>query len=149
MRLSIWLAAITLLLSFGSGYAMSPDKSAEQQIHTIYEEIHNAFKQGDVSHLGEAYYTHDALLFPPTGGVMEGPEEITAMFEGMLAGGAILVATPLEIEVYGDHAYERGVGAIHNPQGDVLRKDNYIVIWKKVDGQWKMYRDLVQGLPAE
>lgn len=47
----------------------------------------------------------------------------------------------------GDVAYERGIGHLSNKQGEKLAAEDYMVIWKREDGQWKIYRDIVRGTP--
>jgi ketosteroid isomerase-like protein len=51
-----------------------------------------------------------------------------------------LVGTPSRLEMArsGDLAYETGVNrmVIRTPSGDVLDMGKYLIVWKKIDGEW-------------
>ena len=51
-----------------------------------------------------------------------------------------LVGTPSRVEMArsGDLAYETGVNriVIRTPNGDMLDMGKYLIVWKKVNGQW-------------
>ena len=44
---------------------------------------------------------------------------------------------------------EEGLAIFKNRQNQVLEKSQYITFWQKVDGQWKIYRDVITTLPME
>ncbi|WP_258807504.1 DUF4440 domain-containing protein [Pseudidiomarina sp. CB1] len=136
-----------LILGACCSFTAHANEAAEAAIKAAYNDIHQRFLAGDVGDVGSDFYTEDALFFPPMGGKIDSTEGITQSFAGMLEHGLVLKPVPVEIEVYGDVAYERGIGYLSNQQGELLSKDDYMVIWKKEEGQWKIYRDLVRGTP--
>lgn len=123
--------------------------TASEAINHVYDSIYQSFIEGDVSRIGDRFYTKDALFFPPSGGKYSGQQEITTVFQRMLSEGVRLKAAPEEIEVYGNVAYEWGRGNIYDREGNLLTTQNYVVIWKRAKGDWRIYRDFVQGVPAE
>lgn len=143
VRLMVSLVLLGVLV----GVPSHANDDAESAIKAVYADIHARFLAGDVGDIGGDYYTADGLLLPPMGGAYRGPEAISKTFEGMLNQGLILKPVPVEIEVHGDVAYELGKGYIRNKQGDLLAAEDYMVIWKREDGQWKIYRDIVRGTP--
>lgn len=53
--------------------------------------------------------------------------------------------TPLEITIFGDTAHDHGYyeGRSLGPNGEPSTwRGKYVIIWKKVDGTWKMYLDI-------
>jgi ketosteroid isomerase-like protein len=48
----------------------------------------------------------------------------------------------VEVEGFGDMAYEVGKYALSGKTGKVSDQGKYIVVWKKVRGQWKLHRDI-------
>jgi ketosteroid isomerase-like protein len=91
-------------------------------------------------------YTNDAKFYPPNGMMVEGTEGITKAFEGMIDAGLIIEPKAQEVEIFGAHAYEYGIGSVYNREGEKLREERYVCVWKHVEGDWKIYRDLVQGV---
>ena len=52
----------------------------------------------------------------------------------------------LDLELAGDTAYEVGEAALTLSSGATAVK--YVVVWKKVDGQWRLHRDIWNGKAA-
>ena len=48
----------------------------------------------------------------------------------------------VEVEGMGQTAVEVGRYALSDAEGNVLDHGNYVVIWRKVEGQWKLHRDI-------
>ena len=46
----------------------------------------------------------------------------------------------LDLEVVGDTAHEVGEATLQTSQGQAVAK--YVVVWKRVDGQWRLHRDI-------
>ena len=53
--------------------------------------------------------------------------------------------TTLEVEHFGETAWERGSSEAAGPDGAVLAKGKYIVIWKRFGDEWKLYRDILNA----
>ena len=91
-------------------------------------------------------YTEDAKLFPTNQEIIEGHEAIRKFWdqpEGFQTKYHKIMA--VEIKILGDEAYDYGYyeGTTLKPDGTEINwKGKYVVIWKKVDQDWKIYLDI-------
>lgn len=91
-------------------------------------------------------YTVDAKIFVNNKEIMEGTETIRNYWK--LPEGLSITyhkVTPSEIKILGDEAYDYGIyeGTTVRASGEeVSWKGKYVIIWKKVDNEWKMYLDI-------
>ena len=100
------------------------------------------FAAGDAAGVA-SLYTDDGQILPPNGEAMSGHEAIAAFWGGAMASGvAGITLTTVEVEQHGDTAIEVGTGEVLDADGNVLDSLNIIVIWKQVDGAWKLHRDI-------
>ena len=118
-------------------------------INDNYKQFTQFIKNNEPRELAETLYTNDAKFYPPNGGMVEGTEGVTKAFEGLIAAGLVIEPEPQEVEIFGNHAYEYGIGTVYNQSGEKIREERYVCIWKNVGGTWKIYRDLVQGIAIE
>jgi ketosteroid isomerase-like protein len=94
-----------------------------------------------------AAYTTDGKLFPGGRDILEGTEVIEKYWmpndDYQITHHLI---TPLEIKILGDEAYDYGYY-----EGETLKKEDetkstwrgkYVIVWKKIDGEWKIYLDI-------
>jgi len=100
-----------------------------------------AFNEAD-RELGLAIYTDDAMLMPPGAPSMVGKEAIGEMFVGADAFGASLSLNPQEGFSSGDLGYAMGEYTFTAPDGSIVDVGKYIEIHKRVDGEWRMHRDI-------
>jgi uncharacterized protein (TIGR02246 family) len=90
-----------------------------------------------------ALYTDDALVMPPNGEAVTGRPAIEKAFQGMIASGVKQATlTAKEVEAHGDTATEVGAYSIKDAAGKEIDRGKYIVVWKRVQGQWKLHRDI-------
>ena len=55
----------------------------------------------------------------------------------------------LEVEIIGDTAFEVGTYQLVVEGGAEADSGKFIVVWKNVDGQWRLHRDMINtSLPA-
>ena len=93
-----------------------------------------------------ACYTVDAKIFPSNTKIIEGREKIRQYW--VLPEGVRTIAHKTmasEIKIIGDEAYDYGYyeGKTRRANGEeVSWKGKYVIIWKKIDGNWKMYLDI-------
>ena len=113
-----------------------------------------AVRSSDASTLA-SYYTEDATLLPPPNApIIKGREGIEAYWAtGFQMGLKDVVLTTVEVMAMGDMVCEIGeADATFHPEGMDAFKDKgkYLVIWKNVDGAWKLYVDIYNSsLPAQ
>ncbi len=111
------------------------------QIEAANQQLSDLFAAGDADALG-MWYTVDALLMGPNANPIEGREAITANFKEVLAAGGTLRLTSDEVEVFGDVAHEVGRYVQEASDGSHVDHGKYIVIWKRTEDGWKLYRDI-------
>jgi uncharacterized protein (TIGR02246 family) len=109
----------------------------------------SAVGRGDAAGVA-ALYTEDGQLLPPNSDVVTGRQAIQTVFQGLMdmgIKGAKLES--VEVEAHGDTAIEVGRYTLQGEGGQVLDSGKYIVIWKHVEGQWRLHRDIFNSsLPA-
>jgi ketosteroid isomerase-like protein len=90
-----------------------------------------------------ALYTRDGEIMPPNSGVVKGARKLQALFKSFWdAGDTVMKLDTVEAKGVGDTAYEVGKYTLSGDSGKVNDRGKYIVIWRKVGGQWKLYRDI-------
>jgi ketosteroid isomerase-like protein len=73
--------------------------------------------------------------------VLVGRDAVAALYRQFFSGGMKEIrGTPSHVEMAtsGDLAYETGVNRIvlRTPNGDALDVGKYLLVWKRIDGQW-------------
>jgi len=98
----------------------------------------------------EAYYADDARFY--TGGVAPhaGKQEIREAWRDIMACGYCRFefdADDFIMSASQDMVYERGTykrfGSDDNT--DIVDEGHFVVVWQRVDDQWKILADIVQG----
>jgi uncharacterized protein (TIGR02246 family) len=173
MRTPIASAWGLLVLAFATGCnqpksgAMTTDTTAvappkvdkgteEQAIRDIGRKWEKMFADKDSSGIGQLF-ANDGYEMPPGTKPMKGPDEVTKGLGAMLRTSKDfkLSFQPSTIVVAdaGDLAAERGTyqASWTGPKGKKIEdKGNYVTVWKKVGGQWKVLSDIntseVQGM---
>lgn len=126
-----------------------PIKDATNDIvaaNAVFVEHFNAHN-GKV--LGELY-TKNGRLFPANSPVIEGQEAI-GQFWSAIFGMGIDNATlkTVHVETFDNTAVEEGAYKLFDVEGNQLDDGKYIIVWKNVDGQWRIDRDIFSSnLPA-
>ncbi|RIV72073.1 YybH family protein [Flagellimonas aequoris] len=104
-----------------------------------------AYMNGDFETIANSY-TKDAKIFPNNTDIISGREAIKERW--MLGAGTKILhheLLPLEIKFFGNYAHDYGYyqGKSENKDGSIANwRGKYVVIWKKEDGEWKMYLDI-------
>ena len=121
---------------------VSGQNDIRSEIEAANRVFEAAFSAGDAGRVA-ACYTAEGQILPPGGKAMTGPTAIAAFWgQAMQAGFAGFKLTTVEVEQHGDTAIEIGTAEIYGPDQSVLDIANYIVIWKRVGGEWKLHRDI-------
>ncbi|WP_165395237.1 YybH family protein [Flagellimonas allohymeniacidonis] len=118
------------------------DKKAILEAVRKFSEAYMAADFETVAHS----YTADAKIFPNGAPIISGREAIKKWWiQG--SGSKVLhhEIVPEEIKFFGDYAHDYGYyqGKSQNKEGQISEwKGKYVVIWKKEDGNWRMYLDI-------
>lgn len=141
------LAITLLLLSFASAPAQSytGDRAEIDTILQNIESFSRFYMNKEYEKLAGAY-TVDGKILPPGTDIIEGREAIQRRWT--LPEGVNVLhheINPAEIKIVGDYAYDVGYyeGRTERPDGNVYPfKGKYVIVWKKVEGDWKIYLDI-------
>lgn len=92
-------------------------------------------------------YATDAYFMAPNAPLATGQSEIRGMWDGLFkAPNLRLTFEPTRVQLAqgGDMAYDVGTYRLgfDTPQGRVDDEGKYTVVWKKVEGQWKVASDI-------
>ncbi|MGN6249446.1 MAG: YybH family protein [Ginsengibacter sp.] len=136
--------------------------SCSQQDKMEIEKSASSFdlKQGEASvlqsnrHFIKSYKAHDsaaiAQAFTKNAKVMvanhepvEGRNDIGEYFSGMIKSGISDIQLNTE-KIWGDSSIlvEEGKFALFDQKGDQADKGEYIALWQRESGNWKVYRDM-------
>ncbi|TDI45856.1 MAG: SgcJ/EcaC family oxidoreductase [Acidobacteria bacterium] len=120
---------------------------SSEEIARVNRRFEEAAAKGDIEGMA-AIYTEDGVALPPDGPVVKGHEALRGLW-GSVVNDMGLKAVKLEtvdLELISDDAAcEIGEATLDfAPAGGEATQmvAKFIVVWKKVDGQWLMHRDI-------
>lgn len=133
---------LSLLLTLSVRAEAGGSEDLKKQIEAANVEFVAKFAASDGAGLA-GLYTEDGQLLPPNGEPISDHAAIGAFWQGAMDSGVKgAKLETVEVEGMGKTAVEIGRFALSDAEGNVLDHGKYIVIWKKVDGQWKLHRDM-------
>lgn len=109
-----------------------------------------AWNAGDGAAIA-AVYSEDATVMPPGSEPVEGRVAIQTFWQGAIdeIPGTTEELETAHVQVIGDKAIEVGSYKNTGPDGEHLDHGKYVVVWKKVDGEWKIDRDIFNSSMPE
>lgn len=113
-----------------------------KEISKANEGFMAAYNSGDTKTLA-ANYTGNAKLYPSNSGVIEGTNAIEGFWSAVMKMGIRKASLEtVTAQQTGNIAIEEGQYKLF-VEGDVMvDQGKYLVTWEKVDGQWKITRDI-------
>lgn len=88
-------------------------------------------------------YTEDARILSPGNEVIEGKEAIGKYWQSVFDSGEFCMdLETVDIEVINETGIEQGTYRMTDQNAELVDRGKYIVIWKKIDGVWKLHRDI-------
>ena len=124
----------------------------QEDLEAILSNI-NAFSDAYINQDYDAVanaYTENGKIFPNNADIIEGKKDIRARW--VVPSNQTIIyhqITPVEIVVEGETAYDYGfyAGETRYRNGNTNRWfGKYVIVWKKVAGEWKMYLDIWNNL---
>jgi uncharacterized protein (TIGR02246 family) len=144
MQLSLrpWrVVSLAAAISASAVAAGAQDAAVRAAIEAGNKKFSAAAAKGDAATVS-SLYTADAEALPPNSDVVKGRAAIQAMWQGVFGSGVTGVdLTTLEVEAHGNSAHEVGTYVI-KVKDAVADRGKYVVVWKKVGGQWQLHRDI-------
>ncbi len=144
------MIAMFLLINAGCTAVQQDNAATHNAIVAANEQFMIAFKSGDATAMA-ALYTEDAQLLPPNSDLVSGKQAVQVFWTTVFDMGIETAALETsEVEGVGDTAYEVGKYTLFIAGEQVADSGKYVVIWKRVNGQWKLYRDIWNtSVPAQ
>src|SRR4030095_12535306 len=157
-KASIFLLTITsaVVLITGCGRNNNPSTSSivkdsattfdltkmKQIIEEKNKTFAKAFITGDSASMVNNY-THDGKIFPPNSDEIIGQPAIATLVSQYLKFGIKEFRDEITA-LYGneDNLIEEGNYFMGDGKGNTIDKGKYIDIWRKVDGDWKVYSNM-------
>ena len=106
------------------------------------KQLTDALARGDGAAMG-LLYAEDAQLLPPNEPAVSGRKAIVEYWQGAISAGIknmkLEIAT---VEGRDDLAYEQGTYTVSGIDGKVLEVGKFIVVWKRINNRWMLYRDM-------
>jgi len=129
------------LVSFESA-AEATDSDAEAVLVAGAALFMEAFNTEDADALA-ALFTEDGVMLPPNGPAVFGRDAIRAGNREEFATTDVAIELEdLEIKIDGDLGYKAGRYRVRTKDNVLIDRGKYIEIWRKIDGQWLIHRDI-------
>lgn len=142
------LLTLSFLLSCFLSLPAQSYTGNQQDIDQILENIKNFSSyvmNAEVNKIADAY-TLDGKIFPNNRDIIEGREGLIRYWTSPDGYQTTYhKITPSEITIQGETAYDYGYyeGKSKNPEGQESSwSGKYVIVWKKIDKEWKMYLDI-------
>lgn len=124
------------------------EKNTKTDLEVINDNISafsKAYMAGDIDKL-VSMYTDDGKIFPNNRKIMVGKTDLKSYWT-IPEGVKVLhhKVTPTEIKIENDIAYDYGYyegKTLTKNKKEVSWQGKYIIVWKKIDDQWKIYLDI-------
>ena len=115
--------------------------SAKQNIEHQNAAFQTAFENSDSVGLGKLFAS-DGKMMIPGGPSVVGRQAITSLAAKFMKMKVKRVAKTIDVWGSGDLLAEEGTASLYDQKGTELDHAKYLVVWKKEDGQWKLFRDM-------
>jgi uncharacterized protein (TIGR02246 family) len=122
---------------------------AKKEIEAANQNVTELLAKGDSVGFADSY-TEDAKFMEHHLPAIQGRAAIQTFWTKFINSGATKIKLTT-LEVWGDSSMitEEGLYDFKSKDGVALGKGKYIVVWKKVDGKWRIHRDISNSdLPA-
>jgi ketosteroid isomerase-like protein len=139
IALSILLSSMALLQ--GDAHAAQRD-SARAAIESQSASFTASLAKGDAAEAARNFTTDARRSIGGVGTVTEGRQAIEKFWERALSGGMkSLTLTRRDLEGSGNLRVETGTYAAFGADHSELGRGEYLFVWKREDGTWKIHRD--------
>ena len=128
--------------------ASHDDESVKSHIRKEALNWGEEVRRGDSAAMA-AHYTSDAIVMPSNSEPVKGNDIVKFWGSVVRMGVKDLKLNITDISGDGDVYAETGTLELFGANNKSLDKGKYVVVWKKENGNWKMYRDIWNSnLPA-
>ena len=116
--------------------------SIKSSIDLLIQAWVNALKNGDITELGNLY-TSDAKLMGHGRPSIEGRDNIVKELEEFIRE-KITGSNFTTTGIWGNDELivEEGTGIFSYENGNIVSRGKYLLVWKKIEGKWRIFRDM-------
>lgn len=144
MKPFLFILCLGIFFSSCDIKAQSLNIETKKIIIEKYETMRTTLKNGDPNFVLNMH-TKDAILFLPNGNEIVGITALRPFYEKVATTGIDIKSTPTTVELLAnDIAFEVGT-YISTSKTGIQNSAKYINIWKKKDGEWKIYKAIDQA----
>jgi uncharacterized protein (TIGR02246 family) len=127
-------------------FQCAPTQEDVTKIRDAIKEVNANFiakiNEGDAAGVA-ALYTENGQIMPPNSDIIMGREAIQGFWQGGIDMGIkSMQFEMIDIEGMGTTACEVGKYTVYAQGDQMIDKGKYMVIWKQVEGQWLLHRDI-------
>lgn len=120
---------------------MSSDSDPTSDIVAVQQRFLRLFAANDLTGIGDCY-TEDAQMLAANMEAIRGRDAIRAVFKFTAVRGHTLEFQTRELDLAGETAIEVGSYLRRRADGSLFDRGKYMVIWKRIAGEWKIHRDM-------
>jgi uncharacterized protein (TIGR02246 family) len=138
---------VTALLIAGVGRSVGQQRT-DPALNKLADAFAVAFNAKDATRVA-SFYAEDAIVMPPGQPMVRGRRNIDAYYvRGFQQDISNFRLSPMESASAGAHAFEAGASTLTERRGGpagtglVTTSGKYVVIYTRVDGQWKIAYDI-------
>ena len=125
----------------GASPAAFDTVAARKAIDTVNQQVMDGVAKGDAMAVANCY-SSDASFMGPNAPAISGRKNIEAAMGGFMKSGVgKLTINTLHLWGTENGLAEEGTFIMTAKDGKQIDKGKYIVLWKKEDGKWKIFRD--------
>ena len=113
-----------------------------EEIRSANQNFEKIFADGNAEGMA-SLYTSDGMLLPPGAGVQQGSKAIQDFWKMVMDLGIKRAQlSTVQIEREGEMAVEMGKYKLSGADSQLIDEGKYIVVWKKVNDDWKLHKDI-------
>lgn len=144
-KTTLVLALILALATVFAGRSRRPKDPVEDGIEKIERQMKAAMNTGDSSLFVDCY-TPDACILPPNAPTLCGRQGLQRFFHNLYYQAGIRDAIFTHLGLYGqtaEYVTQHGSFEVFNAAQQSVNKGKVLIIWKKTDAGWKIYRHML------
>jgi ketosteroid isomerase-like protein len=140
------LPVVALAVLLGTAFAARADEAADRAALDLAKQAWvGAFNARNADAMAEIV-TEDIVMLAPNAPPVKGREAVRAVWRQAVSSSKVhATVTTDETVILGQFAWRMGAYTHTLPTGTVVSRGKCLEIWKRVDGQWKMYRYMFSG----
>jgi ketosteroid isomerase-like protein len=145
MKLKLFILACTALFFAGcTKKNVVTNDDIKQIIIKTNENVRATLKNGDPNYV-LSIHAQDAIQFLPNGTEVVGIAALRTFYEKIAPMGIDIKSTTISVEkLTDDTAFEVGT-FISTLKSGIQSKGKYIIIWKKIGENWRIYKAIDQA----